>query len=200
MQKPHRRLQDRAYKPSTFRLGKLSEPEQFEVSNWLVDIPKAVGGWKLFHTATFKPSAHRADGYWKRQPDETDGCAARSEFIAMERYRKFMQEPTRRRFTWLAAVEPNPDHHRLNKGFHVHALWSAYVDGEMMQFAPHADRWREQWGNNKFQVAQDREAVASYVAKYAIKDNCLLEWQCNGQLWHHMQGHVRPVHQHPVTH
>jgi hypothetical protein len=196
MQKPHRRLQDRAFKPSTFRLGKLSEREQGEVLEWLIDIPKAIGGWQLFHTATFKPSGHRADGFWHRQPDEIAGCAAKSEFIAMERYRKFMQDGGRRKITWLAAVEPNPDYHRLNKGFHVHALWACNVEGGEIQFAPHAERWREQWGNNKFQVPDNRESVAAYVAKYAIKDNCQLEWQCNGELWHHMNGHVRPA----VTH
>ncbi len=157
-----------------------SESDRKLLGAWLLDFAKPVGGWQCFHTATFKPEN-----------------PARDEWSAIKRYRNFMQETERRRISWIAAAEPNPDHHRLNPGYHVHAVW-ADLGGEI-QRTPSFKRWANQWGNNKVDAVRERGDVALYVAKYCVKRGCMIEWQANGELWHAMQGHHRPATQHVVT-
>jgi hypothetical protein len=152
-------------------IGGMSSTEEEQITRWLFAMAAPVGGWKCFHTATF--AAHGA---------------ARSEWSAMERYRRFMHERDRRKITWFAAVEPNPDRNHLNPGFHVHAMWTA--DGDIWR-TDSFKRWANQWGINSLEVVRDKSEVQRYVSKYCIKEQCLTEWEVNGSLWHQVEG-LRP--------
>lgn len=122
--------------------------------------------WKLFHTATFRPSK----------------CAV-SPWEALERYCSFMHRPVFREITWVAAVEPNPDRTRLNPGFHVHAMWSAA--GELYgSFSWEAKkRWERWWGHNQLTKVKSELYTHQYVAKYCVKGDCLLSWEIAGDVW-----------------
>jgi hypothetical protein len=142
----------------------MSDRDREIIGAWLGSMALPIGGWKLFHTATFAPET-----------------PARSEWIAMDRYRRYMHERDRRKITWVAAVEPNPDHHRLCPGFHVHAMWAELA---AITYAPGHERWDGQWGNNRFSSVQSAGNVADYLAKYCVKQNCMIDWEINGALWH----------------
>lgn len=130
-----------------------------EVSEWLVSLAKPLGGWKIFHTATFSPDR-----------------AARSAETALRRYQNFMQERDRRKVTWLVGVEPNPDHNHLNPGFHCHGLWAA--TDEIWRTSSFK-RWANQWGNNNVDPVKVVAHVQSYVSKYCLKENGLWSMQIN---------------------
>jgi len=147
--------------------------ESAEIDSWLLSMSAPVEGWQCFHTATFAPR-----------------CAARSEWAAIDRYRRFMHERDRRKITWIAAVEPNPDWSRLNPGFHVHSMWAEW--DEIFR-TDSFKRWANQWGNNKLEPVKDRDHVRRYVAKYCIKQHCLIEWELNGELWHLSNAKPRAV-------
>ena len=154
----------------------MSEVDRMAVAAFLCDFAAPIGGWQCFHTATFRPAAVTlSDG------KTLSRCPARSEWIAMKRYRDFMQERDRRKISWCAAVEPNPDHNALNPGFHIHAIWS---DMTAIHRVPSAARWDAQYGNNQIRPVLSSADVQAYVSKYAIKENCMIEWQANGGLWH----------------
>lgn len=142
-----------------------------------------VGGWKCFHTAGFIPKS-RLDWAWKPEGGEiVHGNMPPNEWEAMQRYKGFMQERSRRKVSWVAAVERNPDWSGINKGWHVHAMWSA--EGDIYR-TPSFRRWANQWGNNKLKsIEGDDRAVAAYLGKYVLNDLCLVDWQVNGGLWHH---------------
>jgi hypothetical protein len=141
-----------------------------EVSEWLVNLAGPIGGWKIFHTATFDP------GSWDRSSK-----AARSAYVALDRYRTFMQERDRRKVTWVVGIEPNPDHHRLNPGWHCHAIWAA--TDEVWRTGSFA-RWAGQWGNNKVDPVRVSDHVQRYVAKYCLKEGALWDLQINDRgIW-----------------
>jgi hypothetical protein len=136
-----------------------------EVSQWLVDLSAPIGGWKIFHTATFDPSR----------------SAAKTPWVALDRYRAFMQECDRRKVTWVVGVEPNPDHHRLNPGFHCHAMWA--MTDEVWRTSSFK-RWANQWGNNRVEEIKVRDHVQRYVAKYCLKEGALWDLQINDRrIW-----------------
>ena len=142
----------------------------FEVSKWLVDLSAPIGGWKIFHTATFDPGSF-----------DRPGKAARSPWVALDRYRTFMQECDRRKVTWVVGIEPNPDHHRLNPGFHCHAMWA--MTDEVWRTSSFK-RWADQWGNNRVEPIKVLEHVQRYVAKYCLKDGALWDVQINDRnIW-----------------
>lgn len=143
-----------------------SEKEALEIGDWLSNLPSP-NQWSCFHTATFSPEN-----------------PSRSPWQAAERYRRFMQEKDRRKVTWVAGIEPNPDHSGLNPGFHVHAMWAA-CEGvwRTSSFA----RWSEQWGNNRLESIKNSEHVRRYVAKYCLKEGALWELEINDPLLYRAQ-------------
>jgi len=136
-----------------------------EVSQWLVELSAPIGGWKIFHTATFDPGSF-----------DRPSKSARSPWVALERYRSFMQERDRRKVTWVVGIEPNPDHHRLNRGFHCHAMWA--MTDEVWRTSSFK-RWADQWGNNRVEAVKVLDHVQRYVAKYCLKDGALWDLQIN---------------------
>jgi len=150
-----------------------------------------VGGWKCFHTASFRPKA-RLDWAWKPDGVETPGNMCVDEFDAMDRYRRFMQERDRRKLSWVAAIERNPDWSGINKGWHVHAMWTA--EGDLYRKTSW-ERWKQQWGNNWLEAVRKQGDVEAYVAKYVLDDLSLVEFQVNGSLWHYHRkiGEVCPA-------
>jgi hypothetical protein len=136
-----------------------------EISQWLVDLAAPIGGWKIFHTATFDPGSF-----------DRHGKPARSPWVALKRYRSFMQECDRRKVTWVVGVEPNPDHHWLNPGFHCHAMWA--MTDEVWRTASFK-RWANQWGNNKVDPVRIAGHVQRYVAKYCLKAGAVWDLQIN---------------------
>jgi hypothetical protein len=143
---------------------------EIEVSDWLVNLSAPIGGWKIFHTATFDPGSF-----------DRPCKAARSPWVALERYRSYMQECDRRKVTWVVGIEPNPDHHRLNPGFHCHAMWA--MTDEVWRTSSFK-RWADQWGNNRVEPVKVLAHVQRYVAKYCLKDGALWDVQINDRnIW-----------------
>jgi hypothetical protein len=137
---------------------------QSEVSDWLIRLAAPIGGWKIFHTATFAPNK----------------CAV-SSWAALRRYKAFMQERDRRKVTWVVGIEPNPDRSHLNPGFHCHAMWAA--TDEIWRTSSFA-RWADQWGNNKVDPVRVLCHVQRYVAKYCLKEGALWDLQINDRnIW-----------------
>lgn len=139
--------------------------ERLEIADWLVRLVLPVGGWKVFHSATFDPGSF-----------DRPSKAARTPEVALSRYKAFMQERDRRKVTWVVGIERNPDYHALNKGFHCHAMWAA--TDEIWRTSSFK-RWANQWGNNKVEPVRVREDVQRYVSKYCLEDNCLWDLQIN---------------------
>jgi len=135
-----------------------AESIEIEIGDWIANLPSP-DLWKIFHTATFSP---------------VNPC--RSPWQAVDRYRRFMQERDRRNVTWIAGIEPNPDHTHLNPGYHIHAMWAG-AEGvwRTSSFA----RWAEQWGNNRLERIKQTEHVRRYVAKYCLKDGALWDIEIN---------------------
>jgi hypothetical protein len=138
------------------------------------------GGWKVFHTAGFRPKS-KLDWAWQPAALETPGNMCVDEFGAMERYRHFMEERDRRSISWVAAIERNPDWSGVNKGWHVHAMWTA--EGDIWRTKSFR-RWADQWGNNKVEPVRQQIHVEQYIAKYVLDDLSLVDFQVNGSLWH----------------
>lgn len=150
-----------------------------ELAQWIQRMAMPVGGWKCFHTAGFAPK-NKLDWAW--QGEVVHGNMARDEWDAMGRYKRFMQERDRRKISWVAAVERNPDWSGVNKGWHVHSMWTAECD---IWRTKSFKRWANQWGVNKLKsIEGDDRAVAAYLGKYVLNDLCLVDWQVNGTLWH----------------
>ena len=122
-----------------------------------------VGGWQVAAHLTFSPSS-----------------PARSQWIAMKRFRSFMNERDRRNISWLAAVERNPDAHSLNPGYHLHALFADVLE---IHRTTHFKRWANQWGVNKIERVRNPESARNYMLKYVLKDGGMIEWQEAGELW-----------------
>lgn len=134
------------------------------ISSWLVSLAEPIGGWKIFHTATFAPDR-----------------PARSPWTALKRYQSFMEERDRRKVTWLVGIEPNPDHNHLNPGFHCHGLWA--MTDEIWRTSSFK-RWANQWGNNSVDPVKQAHHVQNYVAKYCMKRNGLWSMQINDRnIW-----------------
>lgn len=163
-----------------------------ELGDWIRSFALPVGGWKCFHTAGFIPKS-KLDWAWKPEAVEIPGNAPADEFDTMARYRRFMHERDRRKISWVAAVERNPDWSGVNKGFHVHAMWTAECD---IYRTDSWRRWANQWGVNKLkQIEGNDRAVANYCGKYCVDESCLVEWEVNGSLWHTLRklGEVCPA-------
>jgi hypothetical protein len=159
----------------------LNDRESAEVDSWLLAMSVPLEGWQCFHTANFDPGGFNADG--SKRPCNMPG----DEFEAMERYKRFMHERDRRKITWVAAVERNPDWSGVNHGWHLHAVWADLAE---IYRTVSFKRWANQWGNNKVSAVKDEDNVRRYVAKYCVKEHCLIEWELNGALWHVANGKV----------
>jgi hypothetical protein len=157
--------------------------KRMELANWILLMAGPFGGWKCFHTASWRPKSHR-DWSWRPESVEIPGNMPANEFDAMDRYKRFMQERERRQISWCAAIERNPDWSGVNKGWHVHAMWTAEAD---IWRTKSFKRWANQWGNNKLEPVRQQRNVEAYVAKYVLDDLSLVEFQVNGSLWHHHQ-------------
>jgi hypothetical protein len=143
---------------------RMSERDQRECAAHFARMALPVGGWQCAGTFTFSPSS-----------------PARTEWVAAKRFRTFMNEQDRRHVSWLAGVEPNPDHHRLNPGHHLHALFAdVLVIHRVNQLCK---RWEKQWGNVKVRPVRSTEGARNYLLKYCVKEGCMIDWQEAGQLW-----------------
>jgi hypothetical protein len=135
--------------------------------DWLAEFAGDVGGWQIFHTATCAPR--------RRAPDPWD---------LAERYSRFMHQGDRRRISWFLAIEPNPDHSRLNPGYHGHALWA---DSEALygRITWDAKKWWDaRHGHNQLTRINKRWVAVVYSSKYLLKDErCLCVWEAAGALW-----------------
>ncbi len=141
---------------------------EMEIQDWLIRLALPVGGWKIFHTATFRPCS-----------------PARSPWSALNRYRHYMQERDRRKVTWVVGIERNPDHHALNPGYHCHAMWAATDE---VWRTTSFKRWAEQWGNNKVEAVRVKEHVQRYVSKYCLKESGLWDLEINDPtIWRQQQ-------------
>lgn len=143
-----------------------------EIGEWLCDLAAPIGGWKIFHTATFDPGGWEYDG--TPRPDRS----AKDPFVALDRYKRFMQERDRQKVTWVVGIEPNVDHHGINRGYHCHAIWAG--TDEIWRTSSFK-RWANQYGNNKCDAVRTggEGDVQRYVSKYCLKENALWDVQIN---------------------
>lgn len=162
--------------------------ERSELADWLLRMADPVGGWQCFHTASYSPRSSLGWA-WRPEQKERDGNMPPNEWAAMDRYRRFMHERARRKISWVAAIERNPDWSGVNKGWHVHGMWTAESD---IWRRTSGERWLSQWGSNKLKkITGGDYEVAEYLGKYALNELCLVEWEVNGGLWHIAQRFVR---------
>lgn len=147
-----------------------------QIGSWLVDLCAPLGGWKVFHTATFDPGSFERPSKSARSPEQ-----------ALERYRRYMEERERRKVTWVCGIEPNPDYTHRNPGFHCHAMWAA--TDEIWRTSSFK-RWADQWGNNRVEPVRELFQVQRYVAKYCLKPGALWGLQINDrEVWLQQQLH-----------
>lgn len=152
-----------------------------ELAQFVVDIARPVGGWRVFHTATCAPYPMTVNGVkypqWRR---------SRSPWEFVDRYERFMHRPERKDVSWFLAVEPNPDHSRFNSGFHGHALWTegwGSVTWNGRQW------WYERHGDNRFRLIDRLFVPEIYCSKYLVKDaNHLCVWEVAGALYYATTG------------
>jgi hypothetical protein len=140
-----------------------------KLARFVLDLAAPVDGWKVFHTATCAPK---------------NRCRSPWEFV--DRYKRFMHQHDRRHISWFLAVEPNPDHSRLNPGFHGHALWTegfGSVTWKATQW------WYDRHGDNRFSKIERSFVAEIYCSKYLVKGEkhqCV--WEVAGELWRASRG------------
>lgn len=140
-----------------------------ELVSFVLKLAAPVGGWTVFHTATCAPK-HRCWSPW--------------EFVA--RYKRFMHRPERNHISWFLAVEPNPDHSRLNPGYHGHALWT---EGWGRTTWDACQWWYQRHGDNRFSEINRVFVAEVYCSKYLVKgENYQCVWETAGALWRAMKG------------
>lgn len=162
-------------------MNMIAEQNREDLARFVRAIATQLGGWKCFHTAGFIPKS-RLDWAWKPDCEIVHGNMPSDEWDAMDRYTRYMHERDRRKVTWIAAIERNPDWSGVNKGWHVHAMWTA--ECEIWRTSSFR-RWADQWGNNKLKsIVGDDRAVSAYLGKYVLNELCLVNWELNGGLWH----------------
>jgi hypothetical protein len=154
---------------------------------WVNTIAEPIGGWRVAADCTF------GSGDWpgRRRGSRRD----RRDLLVSTRKRGFDPDDALRCFrmfmdrvlpdvTWFAGVEPNPDHSRLNPGFHLHSMFAGCED---IHRNTAARKWREENGLCKITPIRNLEASTAYCTKHLVKRGALYGWKVNSAaLWLHL--------------
>lgn len=162
-----------------------------EMLAWIDSLGEPLGGWTVSADLTF------GSGDWpgKRRGKKRD---RHEDVLTGGRKRGFDADDVLlwvSRFmdrvcpgvSWIAGVEPNPDHCRLNPGWHPHMMWAGADEVHRKTVARF---WLEENGICKIGLIRSTRARGDYCTKHLLNRGSVLGWRINNSdVWRRL---VRP--------